>query len=159
MTANSKLALITGIFIALIASIAIPNFLKERDRSLQKRTMADIRSIATAWEARATDTNSYDLESAAIPHNGRKAVTTAEMAHVLEPTYIRHFPRTDGWGNEFRFLVSNFEEGRAGTYTIRALGSDGRPDRDLNLSGITKNLADDVVFSNGSFIRYPESAG
>jgi type II secretory pathway pseudopilin PulG len=159
MAAKSIFALIVGIFIALIASIATPNFLKARDRSRQNRTMADIRSVATAWEARATDTNSYDVKSAAIPHSGRKAITPAELAHVLEPTYIRHLPRTDAWGNELQLLVSDFDQGRANTYSIRALGSDGRPDRDLSLSGITKDPADDVVFSNGSFIRYTERAG
>lgn len=116
--------------------------------------MADIRSVATAWEARATDMNSYDVRSA-----DKKRITSAELARVLEPTYIRQFPRTDGWGNEFQFVVSDFEEGRASRYSIRALGSDGRPDRNLSLSGITNDVADDIVFSNGSFIRYPESAG
>jgi hypothetical protein len=116
--------------------------------------MADIRSIATAWEARATDINSY---SVAVRHSTR--ITTADLALALEPKYIRHLPRTDGWGTEFKFAASDYDsDGRAGTYVIRSRGSDGQPDRLANAaSGPTRNSADDIIYSNGSFIRYPEA--
>ena len=51
--------LIVVAIIGILAAIAIPNLLTAMQRSKQKRTMADIRSIATAWEARATDMNNY----------------------------------------------------------------------------------------------------
>ncbi len=49
--------LIVVAIIGILAAIAIPNLLTAIQRSKQKRSMADIRSIATAWEARATDNN------------------------------------------------------------------------------------------------------
>ena len=49
--------LIVVAIIGILAAIAIPNLLTAMQRAKQKRTMADIRTIATAWEARATDVN------------------------------------------------------------------------------------------------------
>jgi hypothetical protein len=135
--------------IALIAAVAwlvIPNVLLARSRSRQKRTLADMRTIATAWEARATDFNTYFFG-----RNHGPRFTIEEMAAALEPTYVRHMPRTDGWETEFQFTAS--EDG----YIIRSLGSDARIDRIPTIaSGATTDFADDVIYSNGSFIRYPE---
>lgn len=154
-------------FAMFLAWVIVPNYLQARNRSRQKQTMADIRSIATAWEARATDINSY---SVGARHNSRagasmkmpteRRVTAAELASALEPAYIRKLPRTDGWGTEFQFTTAGYEiAGQAQTYTIRSLGSDGRADRIPNLSGSTTNFSDDVIYSNGSFTRYPEASG
>jgi hypothetical protein len=87
-------------------------------------------------------------------------VTTAELARALEPKYIRKLPRADGWGSEFQFTTGDYEiGGQAQTYMVRSLGSDGRSDRIANLSGATTRFEDDIVYSNGSFVRFPESAG
>src|SRR5438270_13990627 len=61
-TAAILIAVVVGFFaivavIGILAAIAIPNLLTAMQRSKQKRTMADMRTIATAWEARATDVN------------------------------------------------------------------------------------------------------
>jgi len=52
--------LIVVAIIGILAAIAIPNLLTALQRAKQKRTMADMHSIATGWEARATDTNRYN---------------------------------------------------------------------------------------------------
>src|SRR5436305_932704 len=51
--------LIVVAIIGILAAIAIPNLLTAMQRARQKRSMADMRSIATAWESRATETNQY----------------------------------------------------------------------------------------------------
>ncbi|MEA2327826.1 MAG: hypothetical protein QOE68_2785 [Thermoanaerobaculia bacterium] len=149
--------------LVLPALFIVPHYLRVIDRSHQKRTLADMRTIATAWESRATDIDSY---SVGVRRNSRgrtraeQRVTTAELARALEPTYVRNLPRADGWGTEFQFVTSDEEvAGQAQTYMIRSLGSDRRSDRIANLTGSTTNFADDIVYSSGSFIRYPESAG
>src|SRR6266850_3740373 len=103
-------------FVLFLAWVMVPNYLRARNRSRQQHTMADMSSIATAWQARATDINSYSVRA---EHNTRvgasmrmpteRRVTTAELARALEPTYIRKFPRTDGWGTEFQFATGSFE--------------------------------------------------
>jgi hypothetical protein len=145
--------------LVLLTWLIVPNYLKANNRSHQRQTMVDIRTIATAWEARATDTNSYSV-GASGKSRAERRVTTAELARALEPKYIRHLPRADGWDTEFQFITADEETaGQAQTYKIRSLGSDRRPDRIANLTGSTTNFEDDIVYSNGSFVRFPESAG
>jgi hypothetical protein len=140
-------------FVTLAASIIVPNYRFVANRSSQKRTMADMRTIAAAWEARASDVDSYAVVEPKRP------VTTIELARALEPKYIRKLPRVDGWGTEFQLTAGDYDaEGHAATYTIRSLGSDRRSDR-ADASGATSNFASDIIYSNGSFTQYPESAG
>jgi general secretion pathway protein G len=146
--------------LVLPALFIVPHYRQTINRSRQKRTMADIRSIATAWEARATKFDTYSIGALRNSRVSARPVTTAELARSLEPTYIRHLPRADGWGTEFQFATGDEEiGGQAQTYMIRSLGSDRRSDRIANLTGSTTNFEDDMIYSTGSFIRYPESAG
>src|SRR5437899_5929525 len=83
--------------IRILAAIAIPNLLTAMQRAKQKRTMADMRTIATAWEARATDVYHYNAAGAiTLP-----AVTMPgpTMTTILAPTYLKLVPPKDGWGN------------------------------------------------------------
>ena len=141
---------------------SIPNLLIARNRSRQKRTMADMRLIATAWEARATDVNSYSVQHT---HRRRtlgdeEPLNATELAKALEPKYIRHLPRVDGWGGEFLFAAADFDDkGAAATYTIWSLGSDRARDASPKPAGATKSFSADIIYSNGSFTQYPEEAG
>ena len=56
--------LIVVAIIGILAAIAIPNLLTAIQRSKQKRTMSDMRTIAVAWEAHATDLNRYNAAGA-----------------------------------------------------------------------------------------------
>ncbi len=51
--------LIVVAIIAILAAIAVPNFLEAQVRSKVSRTRADIRSVATALESYAVDNNAY----------------------------------------------------------------------------------------------------
>jgi general secretion pathway protein G len=151
--------------LTLILCLAVPNILAERNRSRQKRTMADIRSIATAWEARATDTNSYSIGERPEPgvagrvelFEALQHVTLEQLAEALEPKYIRKLPREDGWGRTFDIRIGAFDDkGNAGLYAIRSAGSDEKPDSAFYEMGLIADYSGDLIFSNGTFIRYPE---
>jgi hypothetical protein len=74
---------------------------------------------------------------------------------VLTPTYIAIPPKNDGWG---RFLLYNTQcsgDNNCGSYNIISYGRDGVADRTLNC-GTTTNFNDDIVFSNGNFLQWPE---
>src|SRR5919106_6333245 len=90
--------LIVVAIIGILAAIAIPNLLTAMQRSKQKRTMADMRSIATAWEARATDYNRYNAAGYTALS---AAITTSVLDGLVTPTYIRTLPGKDGWGNNW----------------------------------------------------------
>ncbi len=65
--------LIVVAIIAILAAIAVPNFLEAQTRSKVSRTHADMRSVATALEAYRTDHNDYPWVEQSpgyqIPHN------------------------------------------------------------------------------------------
>jgi general secretion pathway protein G len=143
--------LIVVAIIGILAAIAIPNLLTAMQRSRQKRTMADIRSVATAWEARATDMNTYQLAGLSIPAWGTP--TTSELAGALSPTYIKSMPLNDAWGNEFSVGADD------GAYVIASYGKDGLADLgdDTTINPTSTNTFNsDIIFSNGSFLVYPE---
>jgi type II secretion system protein G len=146
--------LIVVAIIGILAAIAIPNLLTAMQRSKQKRTMADMRSLATAWEARATDMNKYNAAAAlTLP---AAAVTPQNLTDNLTPTYIKVLPGKDGWGIPYNFLadVAFGSATAAQTYMIRSYGKDGLPDGALG--GATTQFDCDIMYSSGSFVQFPE---
>jgi type II secretion system protein G len=144
--------LIVVAIIGILAAIAIPNLLTALQRSRQKRSMADMRSIATAWEARATDTNTYTAAGAVIswPDPTQDVIVIEPM---LTPTYIRKFPHYDGWGSMFQVGWD------ARNYAIESLGADKTDHGDGTTASapVTTNDFDcDIIFSLGNFVVYPE---
>lgn len=139
--------LIVVAIIGILAAIAIPNLLTAMQRSKQKRTMADMRSIATAWEARATDTNTYTAAGAGVSYIDPTA-SISGMKDILQPTYIKQVPLKDGWSNDF-LTGSN-----ATQYAIESTGKDGVDGADP--TNVTTKFNCDIIFADGSFVVYPE---
>jgi len=138
-----------GIGLPALAAIAIPNFLAAQDRGQQKRTMADIRSVATAVESFAVDENRYPAQ--------RQLGLIGEIAGRLEPTYIRTLPRVDAWGGRLLYW-SDGED-----YLIVSGGQDLMPETDLRglralEAGPSQGGDEDIVYSGGRFVRWPEGA-
>ncbi|MDQ3279848.1 MAG: hypothetical protein M3Q69_00380 [Acidobacteriota bacterium] len=126
----------------ILAAIAIPNFLTAMQRSRQKRTMADIRSVGVAVE-------NYAADEKRLPEGS----TVADLEPSLVPKYIRKLPRQDGWSHVLRYSAT------ADAYFIGSGGGDGRFEHDaLNdyTQRPTTNFDCDIVFSNGSFVQYPD---
>jgi type II secretory pathway pseudopilin PulG len=145
--------------------IGIPG-LSAMQRSKQKRTMADLRSVASAIEAYATDHNGYP--PAPSSH------LLSDIDKHLSPTYTRRLPVTDGWGGPI-FYYSWYDG--AGTeksthtsatssnllpnhYALVTTGKDrvrqGWGDPRTVRPAQTTSLDEDMVFRDGDFIRYPE---
>lgn len=141
--------LIVVAIVGVIAAIAIPNLLTAMQRARQKRTMADIRSIALAWESRATDNSTF--AAAGFSLCCTVSVSFPHMTTLLYPTYINPMPHHDGWRHPFEFALST-----DGTqYLIRSYGRHGV--RDSNpVGGATSYLDCDIIYSGGQFVQYPE---
>ncbi len=129
--------LIVVAIIGIIAAIAIPNLLNAINRGKQKRTMADMRSIATAIESYAVDNTAYPAAS-----------SVATLAPLVEPIYIKALPLTDGWRRTYSIDSTSVQ------YTVWSGGSDGGS---LNyVGGPTSSIKDSIVFSGGVFVQWPE---
>jgi type II secretion system protein G len=142
--------LIVVAIIGILAAIAIPNLLTAMQRSRQKRTMADMRSIATAWEARATDLNQYNAAGISWPAPNQDI--SANLKGSLEPTYIKKVPTYDGWNNQFKVGINT------SSYSILSGGADKTYQQTTN-SGTVATTGDfdcDIIFSEGNFVYYPE---
>src|SRR5215216_3661123 len=92
--------LIVVAIIGILAAIAIPNLLTALQRSRQKRSMADMRTIATGWEARATDVNGYAAAGAQISWPD-PTLDISVIENIMSPTYLKKVPLYDAWGTKF----------------------------------------------------------
>jgi type II secretion system protein G len=136
--------LIVVAIIGIIAAIAIPNLLNAINRGRQKRSMADMRAIATALEAYSVDFNFYPKVSVSGQMNN-------QLDGYLTPTFIKRLPTNDGWNQPFVLLNSSlgvsytiYSQAKGGTSVIEAA------------SGPTTDFASAIVFSNGQFYAWPE---
>jgi type II secretion system protein G len=145
--------LIVVAIIGILAAIAIPNLLTAMQRARQKRSMADMRTIATAWESRATEVNNYT--SAAAGHALSGTVTLGDLDVALAPTYVRLIPHNDGWSHPFN-VSANVSWGTPGgkDYMIECYGRDGVPEG--SGGSTTSDFDCDIVYSGGIFLKYPE---
>jgi general secretion pathway protein G len=143
--------LIVIAIIGILAAIAIPNLLNAVQRGKQKRTMSDMRALATAVEAYAVDNNVYPPATCntGLFTTGGITLDTNSFTN-LTPTYIAQPPKTDGWGAFF-----NYGSDAAGNnYMIRSYGRD--KSATSLVCGTTTNFNDDIVYSDGTFIQWPE---
>ncbi len=128
--------LVVLVVISVLTAIMIPNLLNAINRGKQKRSMADIRSIATAVETYAVDNHSYPVAS-----------DIATLTPLIQPVFIRSVPGQDGWGRSFII------DATAARYTV---GSGGRDGGGLVfIGGPTTDLDDAIILVNGSFVQWP----
>ena len=130
------LAILALPVMGIIAAIAIPNVLTGVERSKQKRTMADMRTIGQELERHRATNGSY-------PENltGLSIVTN------------------DGWGYPMRYECIPDPERPCAGYAIVSAGKD----KDFEYEAVDEYSNDgttsfncDIVFANGSFVQYPE---
>jgi general secretion pathway protein G len=147
--------LVVVAIIGVLSAIAIVNYMAALDKSKQKKTMADMKSVANAWEARATDRGTYSAAGADgdVFTWPDEPLTHAQMLALLHPTYIHPLVRTDGWGHEMQFAVES-AVGGASIYAIRSSGKDGIFEASYPLK-LTERFDCDIVFSNGAFVVSP----
>ncbi len=144
--------LIVIAIIGILAAIAIPNLLNAVQRGKQKRTMSDMRALATAIEAYAVDNNNYPPAACnpGIFTGGTEQLLATDSFTNLTPTYIAQPPKTDGWGRFMRYA----RNAATNEYRVRSLGRNGSASG--LFCGTTTDFNDDIVYANGTFIQWPE---
>ncbi|HEY0140041.1 MAG TPA: DUF2059 domain-containing protein [Thermoanaerobaculia bacterium] len=123
---------------------------EDRKKNPWKATLADLRSLATAVEARATDTEDYP-----------KVSSVDELEPLITPTYIREVPKADGWGTKFSFV----SDGKS--YRIASAGADKRFEWNAkqleNLPAefptrYTEGEDADIIYQDGNLVQAPKKA-
>ena len=96
-------------------------------RAKQKRSMADMKTIATALEAYATDQNFYPAAAALTLPSGLSLPTsnlTGDRRFPRARPTSGSLPLVDGW-NSFYLYGTNAAKS---DYAVRSAGADGAPD-------------------------------
>ena len=135
--------LIVVAIIGIIAAIAIPNLLNAIQRGKQKRTMGDLRTVATANESYSIDNNQYYSSAAA---------NVSTLATAMQPTYVKRIPSKDGWTSDLKYL------GTVSEYTVTSLGKDRSTGGGgtVATNGGTTDFRNAILFSTGSFVNFPD---
>jgi type II secretion system protein G len=159
--------LIVVAVIGIIAAILIPNLLDALQKANQRRTMANMRNLGTAWYSWLTDVasvgaagaNTFDwtLLDRAITAEG--LLTTLYRSPAM--FYARNVPKDDGWGHEFDYAWSGNPSSQQ-VIGIRSLGRDGveGPSKNPYTVGpfVSTAYNEDIVWADGVFIRYPQGS-
>ena len=121
-----------------------------------RRTMSDMRSVATALEA-------YALNHDDLYPTG----DYASLESLLAPTYLATFPEKDIWGHAYAYAVSPDRK----HYRFVSAGADSIFDWDSRRIVIAKDgnatepptryrerLEDDIIFADAAFVQLPVQA-
>ena len=144
--------LIVIAIIGILAAIAIPNLLNAVQRGKQKRSMSDMRTMATAVEAYAVDNNVYPSGQCTGKFTAVTTVLTDTSLSVLAPTYIANPVKKDGWSNFFLYNTTNNNQ----EYGFRSRGREGVTSTISCTT--TTNFNDDILYTNGGFLQFPEGS-
>jgi type II secretion system protein G len=145
--------LVTVAIIGILVAIAVVNYRAAIDRARQRRSMADMRGIATALESYAADLDRYP-PSAAFTLPPDLSLPTDNMLVArpyLQPTYMRLVPVTDGWNSWFLYGTTAART----DYALRSTGVGGIP-QDDPAYGVSTDFTNDIILVNGQFVQWPE---
>ena len=156
--------LIVVAIIGIIAAILIPNLIDALQKAKQKRTMADMRNVGTAWLSWVTDVVSGAAAGqAARTWDGTKysQITSTNLFTTLHPSstffYLNELPGKDGWKHDYHYHYS----GKPLSSQVIAILSGGR-DGEANWTGTftvgpftPTKYDDDIVWADGFYVRWP----
>jgi len=159
--------LIVVAIIGIIAAILIPNLIDALQKAKQKRTMADMRNVGTAWLSWVTDVVSGAAAGQGVTiwdGTDYTQVLHADLFGTMHPTstffYLNELPKTDGWKNSYLY---GFTGNPLGSQVI-AIGSAGRNGADVALTAfgsatigpfVPTKYDEDILWADGFFVRWP----
>ena len=149
------------VIVAFAVAIVTPNVMEALARNKQKRTLASIRTVASALENYVADHPEWEPSA----FEGSVAQMAARVPLVLpEKSWVKELPLRDGWMHPFGMSIATVKDGDeiAVNYQIWSTGRDGKRDpkwgsRKDGTEYATKSFDNDIVFTNGEFTQHPES--
>ena len=133
--------LVVVAIIGILASIAVVNLQSALDKSRQRRTMTNIRSVAGAIMA-------YGADFGYMPTDG---IQGNVLRNALRPNVFKDLSVQDAWMNN---LIYNTDQSH---YTVESFGRDGI-DGPADITNATRSQFDnDILMVDGLFTASPES--
>jgi len=133
--------LIVLAILSVLLAIAIVSLTDAFERTKQRATMSDMRTISKALEIYRADTGHY-------PANGQGM---SQLVLLLIPYQTSVLPSNDAWKHAYTYSTDNVD-----SYSIESFGKDGVDGVDVSYS--TRFEFDrDIVLANGLFSASPET--
>lgn len=162
--------LIVVAIIGIIAAILIPNLIDALQKAKQKRTMADMRNVGTAWLSWVTDVVSGAAAGQGVTTwdgTDYTTITHAALFQTLHPSttffYLNELPKKDGWKNSYAYGYTGNPLGSQ-VIAIASAGRNGET-TPANLAAtvtigpfVPTKYDDDIIWADGFFVRWPGGA-
>lgn len=159
--------LVVVVIIMLVSSILIPKLINAIHKSKQRKTMAEVNSVGTAWMSWLTDQVGAASAGTAKTYEteGFVAVEYADLLSYLRPSntffYMDTVPDKDGWGSDLNyFRQTDLTSDRQ--LMICASARDGVFDV-CDISGplltgpfLVTDFDQDIIWADGQLVRWPE---
>ncbi len=131
--------LIVVAIIAILAAIAVPNFLEAQTRAKVSRVKTDIRTIAVAWDSYRVDWDSYPFDqdnyTNSVTESGFRQVTTpvAYLSSVPSDPFFNKYmlARDDHYAPHYEVASACAWKEPYDCYCMQSIG----PDQDDDFSG------------------------
>ena len=154
--------------ILVVASILIPNWIDALHKAKQRRTMAELKQIGTAWMSWLTDQEGSTSPGAAKTFDASELqeVTYEEIFGYLHPSdsffYLQELPTEDAWGSQLSFWM-NPNTGSGAQLMLCSAARDNVFDTcdgsATQAAGpfMSTNFDLDIIWADGSLVRWPSS--
>lgn len=152
--------LIVVAIIGIIAALLIPNFLDALQKAKQKRTVADERSMVTAFVSLVTDLSSAAAAGQAGTYSvgGMTGSNPDELSTLLVTRYIPTIPVLDGWKNTYDYWMADSLTAPQ-LFAVRSRGLKGEAESDsYSITAFTPtDYERDIVWSDQFAVQYPSN--
>ncbi|HEV7668100.1 MAG TPA: prepilin-type N-terminal cleavage/methylation domain-containing protein [Thermoanaerobaculia bacterium] len=154
--------LIVIAIIGIIAAMLIPNLLDAMQKAKQKRTVSEIKIVGTGLMSWLTDQTGAAAAGATTTTvtkiSDYVTITPTVLQTVLQPNYVGLLPRLDGWKHPYDYYLNVTDPTNKHVMAIRSSGLDGTPSGDTYTYGsfFPTDYAQDIVWTDGFFVRWPE---
>ncbi|HVS66546.1 MAG TPA: hypothetical protein VMT85_23930 [Thermoanaerobaculia bacterium] len=139
--------------LGVVAAIVVPNYVDALDKAKQKRTVADVRNVGTAWLSWMVDQIGEDQPFELSPGT----VAPERLRELLTPMYISEVPELDGWGHPLEYSVLESEPSGLPVVQIRSPGRDGFFEQvpEDEVAFPARDYDRDLVWRDGFFVQFP----
>lgn len=128
--------MIVLLVIGILVAIVIPAMNTAMEKSRQRRSMADMRTVGNQLQIYQNDFTSFPAGGLSID----------QVADLLLPNSNTRVPTQDGWYHDFGYASDGMT-----AYSVESYGRRGVPG--ANITPATSNDFDlDIVLSNGQFV-------